>query len=90
MPTEAQLRCAQGNEVQSLLPASACPGNRRWVQLMFDSFLLQQGATSMLDARDAMLAADRMRFGGKDLKVMGRVRQPRYGQGRLDPGRRLG
>ena len=65
-----QLRCAQGNEVQSPLPASACPGNRRWVQLMFDSFLLQQGATSMLDARDAMLAADRMRFGGKDLKVM--------------------
>ena len=37
---------------------------------MFDAFLLQQGATSMLDARDAMLAADRMRFGGKDLKVM--------------------
>jgi extracellular elastinolytic metalloproteinase len=65
-----QLRCAQGNEVQSPLPADACPGNRRWVQLMFDSFLLQQGATSMLDARDAMLAADRMRFGGKDLKVM--------------------
>jgi extracellular elastinolytic metalloproteinase len=65
-----QLRCAQGNEVQSPLPAGACPGNRRWVQLMFDSFLLQQGATSMLDARDAMLAADRMRFGGKDLKVM--------------------
>ena len=37
---------------------------------MFDAFLLQQGATSMLDARDAMLAADRMRFGGEDLKVM--------------------
>ena len=51
-------------------PASQCPGNRRWIQLIFDSFLLQQGATSMLDARDAMLAADKMRFGGKDLKVM--------------------
>ena len=37
---------------------------------MFDAFLLQQGATSMLDARDAMLAADRMRFGGRDLDVM--------------------
>ena len=47
-----------------------CPGNRRWIQLIFDSFLLQQGATSMLDARDAMLAADRMRFGGEDQKVM--------------------
>ena len=34
------------------------------MQLVFDAFLLQQGATSMLDARDAMLAADRMRFGG--------------------------
>ena len=37
---------------------------------MFDAFLLQQGATSMLDARDAMLAADRMRFHGDDQKVM--------------------
>ena len=31
---------------------------------MFDAFLLQQGATSMLDARDAMIAADQMRFNG--------------------------
>ncbi len=31
---------------------------------MFDSFLLQEGATSMLDARDAYLAADKTRFGG--------------------------
>ena len=58
------LRCAQGTATQSPLPATQCPGNRRWIQLMFDAFLLQQGATSMLDARDAMLAADRMRFGG--------------------------
>ncbi|CAI9404791.1 M36 family metallopeptidase [Nocardioides sp. T2.26MG-1] len=65
-----QLRCAQATATGSRLPASHCPGNRRWIQLVFDSFLLQQGATSMLDARDAMLAADRMRFGGKDLKVM--------------------
>ncbi|UUZ58422.1 M36 family metallopeptidase [Nocardioides sp. B-3] len=54
----------------SPLPADQCPGNRRWLQLMFDSFLLQQGATSMLDARDAMLAADQMRFGGADRAVM--------------------
>ncbi len=65
-----QLRCAQGDQTVSPLPANLCPGNRRWVQLMFDSFLLQQGATSMLDARDAMLAADRMRFEGKDQAVM--------------------
>ena len=37
---------------------------------MFDSFLLQQGATSMLDARDAMIAADQMRFGGADKDAM--------------------
>jgi hypothetical protein len=49
---------------------STCPGNRRWIQLMFDSFLLQQGATSMLDARDAMIAADRMRYKGRDVKEM--------------------
>jgi len=64
-----QLACAQANALQSV-PSSECPGNRRWVQLMFDSFLLQQGETSMLDARDAMLAADRMRYDGRDLRVM--------------------
>ncbi|MGA9747203.1 MAG: M36 family metallopeptidase, partial [Nocardioides sp.] len=65
-----QLRCAQGTATSSPLPADQCPGNRRWVQLMFDSFLLQQGATSMLDARDAMLAADQMRFGGANQKEL--------------------
>ncbi|WP_109507567.1 M36 family metallopeptidase [Nocardioides speluncae] len=65
-----QLACAQGSATRSPLPASRCPGNRRWVQLMFDSFLLQQGATSMLDARDALLAADRMRFGGANQTVL--------------------
>ena len=65
-----QLACAQASDVASPVAPQYCPGNRRWVQLMFDAFLLQQGATSMLDARDAMLAADRMRFGGKDTKVM--------------------
>ncbi len=64
-----QLACAQANP-RSATPPADCPGNRRWIQLMFDSFLLQQGATSMLDARDAMIAADRMRFDGRDTKVM--------------------
>jgi len=54
-----QQACAQGKKD----PAN-CPGNRRWIQLMFDAFLLQPGAPSMLDARDAMLAADVARFGG--------------------------
>ena len=61
---ELQLDCAQATRSETPLRAQTCPGNRRWVQLMFDSFLLQQGDTSMLDARDAFIAADRMRFGG--------------------------
>ncbi len=65
-----QLKCSQAGPNRSPLPPAQCPGNTRWIQLVFDAFLLQQGATSMLDARDAMLAADRMRFGGRDLKVM--------------------
>jgi hypothetical protein len=65
-----QLRCADGSSTRSPLPASRCPGNRRWIQLMFDGFLLQQGATSMLDARDSMLAADQMRFGGADRRTL--------------------
>ena len=28
------------------LPPEQCPGNRRWIQLMFDAFLLQQGDTT--------------------------------------------
>ncbi len=65
-----QRECSTPTATSSPRSAAQCPGNRRWIQLVFDSFLLQQGATSMLDARDAMLAADKMRFGGKDLKVM--------------------
>jgi hypothetical protein len=65
-----QRRCADGSATSSPLPSTRCPGNRRWIQLMFDAFLLQQGATSMLDARDAMLAADQMRYGGANQKVL--------------------
>jgi hypothetical protein len=54
-----QKDCADGKYA-----ADACPGNRRWIQLVYDAWLLQPGATSMLDARDAMLAADVARFGG--------------------------
>jgi hypothetical protein len=63
-----QLRCAEGSSKQGPIKSTFCPGNRRWVTLMFDSFLLQQGATSMLDARDAMIAADRMRYTRPDGK----------------------
>jgi extracellular elastinolytic metalloproteinase len=61
-----QLACAEGRtNVQS------CPGNRRWIQLMFDSFLLQSASgVSMLDMRDNMLAADLIRFGGANQDII--------------------
>ncbi len=67
---QLQLRCAQAQSVKGIIKAQYCPGNRRWMQVMFDAFLMQQGATSMLDARDAYLAADRMRFRGANRKAM--------------------
>ncbi len=66
-----QLRCADGQSATSSpLPPQQCPGGRRWIQLMFDAFLLQEGTTSMLDARDAMLAADKTRFAGANQAAM--------------------
>src|SRR5205085_7451262 len=53
-----QRRCANG-----VLPPDKCPGNRRWIQDVYDAFLLMQPSVSMLDARDAYLAADLMRYG---------------------------
>ncbi len=57
--TDAVLQrdCAEGKKAPQ-----NCPGNRRWIQLMHDGFLLQPAAPSMLDARDAQMAADFMRF----------------------------
>jgi hypothetical protein len=61
-----QVACADGQ-----LPLNQCPGNRRWVQIVFDAWLLMSvGAVDMLDARDAMLAADVMRFGGANQDVL--------------------
>jgi hypothetical protein len=54
-----QSRCANG-----ILPADECPGNRRWIHLLLDAFLLMPTNPSMLDARNAILSADMMRFGG--------------------------
>jgi hypothetical protein len=61
-----QQSCAEG-----ATPATACPGNRRWIQLVFDSFLLQAASqVSMLDMRDNMLAADVARFGGANQDII--------------------
>jgi hypothetical protein len=58
--------CAAGQQ-----PVSTCPGSRRWIQLMFDAWLLMPtGAVTMVDARDAMIAADQLRFHGADADIM--------------------
>ena len=62
----AQTACLRGE-----LPASSCPGNRRWMQLVFDAWLLMaSGQVSMLDARNAMLAADVLRFGSANQDIL--------------------
>jgi hypothetical protein len=48
-------------------------GNTVWRQVMFDAFLLMPSAVSMVDARDAYLAADQMRFGGAHVDSMWEV-----------------
>lgn len=64
-----QESCAAG-----LTPVEECPGNRRWVQLVLDSFLLQAtGEPSMVDMRDNLIAADRLRFGGANEDLLWRV-----------------
>ena len=62
---DLQTECAEG-----ITPAHRCPGNRRWMQLVFDAMLLMPVNPSMLQARDAALAADLMRFGGANQKEM--------------------
>ncbi|PRY56107.1 peptidase YpeB-like protein [Knoellia remsis] len=62
----SQRACAEGTT-----PVGSCPGNRRWMQLVFDAWLLMpSGSVSMLDARNAMLAADMLRFGGANQDIM--------------------
>src|SRR4029077_17366076 len=56
---DLQAQCAAGT-----LPVTQCPGNRRWMQLLFDAFLLMPTNPSMVNARDAIIAADQARFGG--------------------------
>ncbi|WP_307845205.1 M36 family metallopeptidase [Planomonospora sp. ID67723] len=64
-----QKACADGK-----LPVGKCPGNRRWAQLSFDALLLMaSGAVSYVDHRDALLAADAIRFGGKNQDIMWRA-----------------
>ena len=63
-----QESCADGDTA-----VEDCPGNRQWAQIMFDSYLFMPSAVSMVDARDAMLAADRIRFGGENQDLLWNV-----------------
>jgi extracellular elastinolytic metalloproteinase len=67
-----QRECADGER-----PPEQCPGNRRWMQLYYDAMVLMPVAPSFLDARDAMLVADVMRFGraNQDLLWLGFARR---------------
>jgi hypothetical protein len=49
--------CARGQ----IDPAS-CPGDRRWIQDYYDAMVMMPRAPTMIDARNAMLAADALRF----------------------------
>jgi hypothetical protein len=60
-----EAQCAAGE-----LPSANCPGNRRWIQLMYDSFLLDPVGPTMIDARNSILAADMMRYGGANQKEL--------------------
>ena len=69
--------CARGQR-----PAGECPGNRRWIQLYYDAMVLMPSRPTMLDARDAMLAADMARFGGANQDVLWKAFARRgFGQG---------
>ena len=72
-----QRECADGER-----PANECPGNRRWFQLYYDAMVLMPVRPTFLDARDAILAADIMRFGGanQDLLWYGFARRG-FGEG---------
>jgi extracellular elastinolytic metalloproteinase len=61
------IACADG-----VKPVATCEGNRRWIQLMFDAYLLMPVAPTFLDARDAYLAADMIRFGGANQDILWR------------------
>jgi extracellular elastinolytic metalloproteinase len=56
----AQVRCANGQ-----LPPQNCPGNRRWIAMMFAAWLTMQPDVDMQDARNSYLTADRQLFGSR-------------------------
>jgi hypothetical protein len=68
-----QAACALGRSTNGKPHSTfeGCPGNRRWVTYLFDAMILQaNGSPSMVDMKNAQLAADMMRTGGVDQRVM--------------------
>jgi extracellular elastinolytic metalloproteinase len=59
------IACARGR-----IAVDQCPGDRRWIQLYYDSMVLMARNTTILAARDAMLAADMARFGGANQDLL--------------------
>ena len=59
------IACARGQ-----IAADQCPGDRRWIQDYYDAMVMMPRAPTMIDARDAMLAADLARFGGANQDLL--------------------
>jgi hypothetical protein len=56
---------------QAFIGRYGASGSRRWIQLVFDAWLLMAtGQVSMVDARNAMLAADQLRNNGVNQDIM--------------------
>jgi hypothetical protein len=50
---------------------NGCPGDRHWIQYIYDSFLLEaNGSPTMVDMKNMMLAAQKLRTHGKDRRSM--------------------
>jgi hypothetical protein len=62
---QRQKVCADGQR-----PAQECPGNRRWIQIVYDAYLLMTPTPTMIEARNAYLAADMARFGGANQREL--------------------
>jgi extracellular elastinolytic metalloproteinase len=55
---------------QALVDSVGDTGGRRWIQLVYDAWLLEQGDLSMVDAAQAMIGADKLRYGGADVTTL--------------------
>ncbi|MFL6017135.1 MAG: M36 family metallopeptidase [Gaiellaceae bacterium] len=59
------IACAHGQ-----INPTGCPGDRQWIQDYYDAMVLMPRNTTMIQARDAMLAADLARFGGANQDLL--------------------